>query len=166
VKERDWIEFVVFPLFSPLSVINEGAADFGIEVAFPDDSRLAFERDVLYPIAGLDAGKAEAYDAIRRLRTELRYAEIEVARLYLDGKIDAEKATKYLCSNALMPLDNARRLVTFFDRYRSYIISYNVGYDLVKRYIENRGGTVGHPDKRWEEFRLLISYPRVPSELR
>jgi len=165
VKDRGWIEFTVSPLFSPLSPINEGAANFGVEVAFPGDSRAEFERDVLYPLAGIDPGKAERYFAIRKLLREINYSENEAARRYLDGEITAEEAAQYLCDNALMSLERARRLVTFFDRYRSYIINYNVGYDLVKRYVEKRGGTEDRPDKRWEELRLLISSPRVPSEM-
>jgi len=166
VKDRGWIEFTVSPLFSPLSPINEGAANFGIEVAFPGDSRLAFERDVLYPLAGIDTTKAEVYYAIRKLLREVHYAENEAARRYLDGEITAEESARYLSAHALMSLDRARRLVTFFDRYRSYVINYNVGYDLVKSYVERRGGTADRPDKRWEELRELISFPRVASELK
>jgi len=166
VKDRGWIEFTVSPLFSPLSPINEGAATFGIETAFTGDSRHAFERDVLYPLAGIDPVKADVYYAIRKLLQEVHYAENEAARQYLDGEITAEEAAQYLSANALMSLERARRLVTFFDRYRSYIINYNVGFDLVKSYIEKRGGTADRPEKRWEEFRALISSPRVPSELK
>jgi hypothetical protein len=36
----------------------------------------------------------------------------------------------------------------------------------VKSYIENRGGIEDRPEKRWEEFRALISLPRVPSALK
>ena len=35
VRDRGWIEFSVYPLFSPQSLIAEGTANFGIEVAFP-----------------------------------------------------------------------------------------------------------------------------------
>ena len=166
VKDRGWIEFAVSPLFSPLSPINEGAANFGIEAAFPGDSRHAFERDVLYPLAGIDPAKADVYYAIRKLLREVDYADNEAARRYLDGEITAENAAQYLSANALMSLERARRLVTFFDRYRSYIINYNAGFDLVKSYVEMRGGTADRPEKRWEELRALISFPRVPSELK
>lgn len=166
VKDRGWIEFTVSPLFSPLSPINEGTANLGIEIAFPGDSRHAFERDILYPLAGIDTTKAEAYYSIRKLLREVHYAENEAARRYLDGEITAEEAAQYLSSNALMSPERARRLVTFFDRYRSYVITYNVGYDLVKGYLEKRGGTADRPEKRWEEFRALIALPRVPSELK
>src|SRR5947208_16966362 len=54
VRDRGWIEFTIYPLFSPQSLIAEGTANYGIEVAFPGDERAAFERDVLYPEAGLD----------------------------------------------------------------------------------------------------------------
>ena len=54
VRDRGWVEFSVYPLFSPQSLIAEGTANYGIEVAFPGDERLAFERDVLFPLAGLD----------------------------------------------------------------------------------------------------------------
>lgn len=166
VKDRGWIEFTVSPLFSPLSPINEGTANLGVEIAFPGDSRFEFERDVLYPLAGIDPAKAEAYYAIRKLLREVHYSEVEAARRYLDGEITAEEAAQYLSANALMSPERARRLVTFFDRYRSYVINYNVGYDLVKSYVEKRGGAEDRPEKRWEEYRALISYPRVPSELK
>src|SRR5262245_58503386 len=48
VRERGWPEYQVYPLFSPQSVIAEGSANYGIEMAFPGEERLAFERDVLF----------------------------------------------------------------------------------------------------------------------
>src|SRR3990172_4678321 len=36
LRKRNWIEFSVYPLFSPESLIAEGSADFGIEVLFSD----------------------------------------------------------------------------------------------------------------------------------
>jgi hypothetical protein len=165
-KERGWIEFTVSPLFSPLSPINEGGANFGIEVAFPGEERLAFEREVLYPLAGLDPAKAQSYAAIQKLARELSYAQNEAARRYLNGEITAEQAAQWLSAYALMSPERARKLVTFFDQYRSYVINYNVGYDLVKEYIEGRGGTADQPERRWEEFTALLSSPRIPSGLR
>ena len=37
VRDRGWVEFSVYPLFSPQSLIAEGTANFGIEVAFPSE---------------------------------------------------------------------------------------------------------------------------------
>ena len=51
VKEKGWVEFTVYPLFSPQSLIAEGTANCGIELIFPDQERLKFEKEVLYPLA-------------------------------------------------------------------------------------------------------------------
>jgi hypothetical protein len=67
VRDRRWVEFTIYPLFSPQSLIAEGTANYGIEVAFPGAERLAFERDVLFPVAGLDPSQAEAYARVRTL---------------------------------------------------------------------------------------------------
>jgi hypothetical protein len=96
----------------------------------------------------------------------LNYAHNEAARGYLDGIFGREQAEEFLVSYALMSADRARQRVRFIDTYRSYVINYNLGQDLVRRYIESRGGTADRPDKRWEEFKRLLSSPRLPSQLR
>src|SRR6478609_874925 len=166
VKDRDWIEFTVYPLFSPQSLIAEGTANFGIEVAFPGNERIAFERTTLFPLAGLDASRAAEYYETQALVDELSYAGNEAARRYIDGKMDKDAATAWLERYALMPHDRAAQRVKFFDQYRSYVINYNYGKDLVRTYIESRGGTADQPAKRWREFEQLLSSPRLPSGLR
>ena len=64
-----------------------------------------------------------------------------------------------------MPKDRAAQRVRFFDQYRAYVINYNLGKDMVRRYIESKGGTPGQPAKRWQEFERLLSSPRLPSGL-
>ena len=44
-----------------------------------------------------------------------------------------------------MPHERAAQRVRFFDQYRSYVINYNLGKDMVRRYIESRGGTPRQP---------------------
>ena len=166
VKGRGWVEFSVYPLFSPQSLIAEGTANLGIEVAFPGESRTTFERDTLYPIAGLDPKTAATYSAVQTLIGKLSYAGNEAARRYLNGEIDRAAAAKWLESWAMMPKDRAEQRTKFFDTYRSYVINYNLGRDLARTYIERRGGTIEHADTRWAEFGKLLSSPRLPSGLR
>lgn len=165
VKDRGWIEFAVYPLFSSQSLIAEGSANFGIEVAFPGEERVEYEKKMLYPLAGLDAGLAEEYTRVQRLVERLSYAGNEAARRYLNGEIDARQAAEWLARFALMPRDRAEQRIRFVDQYRSYVINYNLGKDLVRRYIESRGGAEANPEKRWEEFERLLSSPRLPSGL-
>jgi hypothetical protein len=165
VKERGWVEFSVYPLFSPQSLIAEGTANFGIEVAFPGKERIDFEQRVLFPAAGLDPTKAAGFYDVQALVDQLSYAGNEAARRYLNGQIDAAAAASWLERYALMPADRAKQRVRFFDQYRSYAINYNVGKDMVRKYIEAHGGTADDTDTRWAEFEKLLSSPRLPSGL-
>jgi hypothetical protein len=166
VRGRKWPEYSVFPLFSPQALISEGSANYGIDVAFPGDERLEFEREVLYPLAGLDASRAEQYSRVNELVSRLSYAGNEAARAYLDGKISADSAAKWLNTYALMEPARAQQRVRFIDTYRSYVINYNYGRDLVRDYIESSGGTADNSRRRWQLFRELLSSPRLPSDLR
>ena len=80
VNKRGWVEFSVYPLFSPQSLIAEGSANYGIEMAFPGRERFDFERDVLMPLAGVPTEDAETYWQVRQLLEDLKYAEVEAAR--------------------------------------------------------------------------------------
>ena len=159
VRERGWIEFSVYALFSPQSLIAEGSANYGIDLAFPGSERAAYESRELFPVAGLDAGGAAQYYAIHELASKLAYAGNEAARGYLDGAISADAAVEWLVTYALMAPERARQRVRFFDQYRSYVINYNLGKDLVAAYVERVGGD------RWAVFADLLSSPRLPSGL-
>jgi hypothetical protein len=166
VRQRGWPEYSVYPLFSPQSLIAEGSANYGIDVAFPGAERVAFERDVLFPLAGLDSSRAEEYARVRSLVDRLSYAGNEAARAYLNGTISADSAAAWLNTYALMEPARAQQRVRFFDTYRSYVINYNYGRDLVASYVHSRGGTVDDPARRWDVFKELLSTPRLPSDLR
>jgi hypothetical protein len=166
VRDRGWVEISVYPLFSPQSLIAEGSANFGIEMAFPGSERVEYEKRVLYPLAGLDPARAEEFDRVRRIIDRLAYAGNEAARRYVNGGIDGAEAAKWLSEYALYPPDRAAQRVRFFDQYRSYVINYNLGKDLVRQYVEANGGTPDNPRKRWEVFERLLSSPRLPSGLK
>ena len=163
VRARGWTEFAVYPLFSPQSLIAEGTANYGIEVAFPGDERLRFERDVLFPAAGLDPSRAEAYARVHAIVERLSYAGNEAARRYLDGEWDRSTAARWLAEYALMSPPRAEQRTRFMDQYRSYVINYNLGQDLVKQFVEQRAGT--QVERRWHEFVQLLTSPRLPSGL-
>jgi hypothetical protein len=164
VRDRGWMEFTVYPLFSPQSLIAEGTANYGIEMAFPGDARLAYEEQVLFPAAGLDPAQVREYYEVQGLVEKLSYAGNEAARRYLNGAIDAAQAAAWLEKYALMPRERAAQRVRFFDQYRSYVINYNLGKDMVREYIEKKAG--GDPARRWDEFGRLLASPRLPSGLR
>ena len=166
VRDRRWVEFSVYPLFSPQSLIAEGTANFGIEVAFPGPERIAFEQSVLFPAAGLDSSRAGEYYDVQALVDKLAYAGNEAARRYINGEMDRAAAAAWLERYAMMSRERAEQRVRFFDQYRSYVINYNLGKDMVRRYIDSLGVTPDQPARRWAEFEKLLSSPRLPSGLR
>src|SRR5437764_12975468 len=165
VRDRGWVEFSVYALFSPQSLVAEGTANFGREVVFTKPERMKFEKEVLFPAAGIDPAQAEEYYAVQELVKQLDYAGNEAARRLINGEIDAATAAAWLSKYALMDEKRAQQRVKFIQRYRSYVINYNLGEDMVRNYIEKRGGTERDPDKRWSEFEKLLSSPRLPSGL-
>jgi hypothetical protein len=165
VKGKGWVEFSVYPLFAPQSLIAEGTANYGIEVAFPGDSRIKFEKEVLFPLAGLDASKADEYYKILGLTEKLSYSANEAARNYIDGKWTRKQAVDWLVKYSLMTPDRAEVRMKFVDKYRSYVINYNYGKDLVDGYFIKKGGTESNPEKRWQIMEYILSTPQTPSGL-
>jgi hypothetical protein len=166
VRDRGWVEFSVYPLFSPQSLIAEGTANYGIEVAFPMPDRVQFEADILFPLARIDAARAGEYYAVLELVDRLSYAGNEAARRYLNGTIDRAAAIAWLEKYALYTQPRAEQRVKFIEQYRSYVINYNLGKDLVRAYVERRMGRDKTPGRRWREFAALLSSPRLPSGLK
>ena len=166
VTDRGWIEYTVYPLFSPQSLIAEGTANYGIDVAFSMADRLRFESDVLFPLAGLDESKAAEYYSILALVDRLSYAGNEAARQYLDGKIDRDAAVAFLEKYAMYTKPRAEQRVKFIEQYRSYVINYNLGKDLIRAYVEKAMGRDKTAQRRWQVFSGLISSPRLPSGLK
>ena len=164
VRDRGWMEFSVYALFSPQSLIAEGTANFGRDVAFPTKTeRMKFEKEVLFPAAGIDASRADEYYAVQDLMKQLDYATNEAARRLINGEIDEDAAVQWLQKYAVMEPARAQQRVKFIQRYRSYVINYNLGEDMVRHYIEGRSGM--DPAKRWSEFGKLLASPRLPSGL-
>lgn len=164
-KQRGWIEFTVYALFSPQSLIAEGTANYGIKVAFPGDSRIKFEKEVLFPIAGLDPKDADLYYKVLELQEKLNYSSTEAARNYLDGNWTKDETITWLQRYGLRSKENAERNISFFEKYRSYVINYSYGMDLVKEWIEKNGGTKENPAKRWSLFEELLTKPYTPASL-
>ena len=136
VRERGWTEFTVYPLFSPQSLIAEGSANYGIEVAFPGEERLTFERDRALSRWRGSTGESRRHYEVEVTVDQLAYAGNEAARRYLNGEIDAAEAAEWLDQYALMPPERAKQRVRFIDQYRSYVINYNLGKDMVRGFVE------------------------------
>ena len=162
-RGRGWVETTVYPLYSPQSLIAEGSANYGIDMAFPADQRVTFERDSLFPLAKLDQRLAERNAAVRQVVERLNYARNEVARSYLDGQIDSAGAVREMSRYWLSTPAASAKTVRFIRDYRAYVINYNLGRDLVAAWVGRTAGA--DPENRWRAFGALLSAPLLPRDL-
>lgn len=147
-------EWEAQPTFSPQSFVSEAAASYAPEMAFSPEQRLHVERDVLFPLAGLDAGKAERYLKVERLVDSLDSAEPGIAREYLDGRLEFVRAADALERETLM--EHGETLLLYLNEYRSYMLTYTVGRSMVEQMIEQ-----GQPPDavRWQRYLALMTQP-------
>lgn len=90
----------------------------------------------------MPADQAGKYYRVHALVLKLAYAGNEAARGYLDGKMSKEDAVNWLVDYGLYARERAEQRIKFIEKYRSYVINYNLGQDMVKNFIEK---TVGRP---------------------
>jgi len=162
LKGKGWIEYSIYPLFSPMSLIAEGSANYGIELAFPDDEKINFERDVLFPMAGLDPKQAVAFNRLTKAVKNLSHARNQIARGYLDGELSKEEAITLSMKYGLSSRERAEQGIDFVDTYRGYVINYNLGRDLVRAHVaaEVKAGL-----DRWGAFQTLLTSPLSAGDL-
>ncbi len=161
-NDKGWQEFSIYPLYSPQSLIAEGSANYGIELAFPNDEKLAFEKEILYPLAGLDPKTAPAFQALQDARKKLAGVRFTIAAQYLNGDINRDQAIALTQKYSLVNKERASQSIDFTEQYRSYVINYGLGQTMVADYIEK--GT-DDPKVRWQRMEKLLSEPSLPRDL-
>jgi hypothetical protein len=151
------IEYSVRLLFSPQSMLHEAASSLGAALVFTADERLAFEREQLFPLAGLDPRGADLHVRVGRLVDRLSSTQASIARRYLDGALDFPRAAAALEQDALMP--SADATLKFLNQFRSYAATYTLGRERLRRHLDSQGPTGGDRNVRWRAFVEAISNP-------
>jgi hypothetical protein len=149
MRGRGWMEYSVYPLYSPQSLIAEGSANYGIDLAFPGDDKLTFEMRELYPLAGLATADAARLAQLQKALAGLRGARFTIAQMYLDGQIDRSRAITLTQKYQLMSEARAKQSIGFTDTYRSYVINYGLGQDMVQEFVEAAGTDTKARGRRW-----------------
>ena len=161
-QDKGWVEISLYPLFSPQSFIAEGSANYGIDLVFPGDKKIRFAKEKLLPLAGLDTTFIGIYLKSLAIRGKLNYARNEAARGIVNQTMNDQQALDWLMNYCLYNQETALKSISFIKKYRSYVINYNYGQDLVRNYIELNEKD---PKKRWEVFGKLLSNPVLPEKL-
>jgi len=160
-RENGWVEYSIMPLYSPQGPLNEGGGNYGVALAFPGNERLAFERDTLFPLAGLDPASAAAYGEMRDALDELSGLTRVIDAMFLDGEIDRARAIE-IYQRFGSSRESAEKKLDFAEHYRSYVINYSSGEDVIRAYAERAGDT---PEARWAAYQRILDEPTLPSDL-
>jgi hypothetical protein len=150
------VEFLIQPLFSPQSLLHEAASSLAGALAFPEPARIAFERDELFPLAGLDPAEAARHARVGRLVDQLQTIHADIARRYLDGGLDFPRASAALERDALMP--SADATLKFLNQYRTYAATYTMGRDELMRHIDAQA-PAGDEVGRWRAYTNVVADP-------
>jgi hypothetical protein len=161
-QDKGWVEISLYPLFSPQSFIAEGSANYGINLVFPGNRKVKFAKEILLPLAKLDTAYITNYFHALAIRGKLNYARNEAARGIVNQTMTDKQALEWLMNYCLYNKETALKSISFIKKYRSYVINYNYGQDLVRKYIESNAID---PKKRWDVFGKLLSNPVLPEEL-
>jgi hypothetical protein len=161
-RGRGWVEYSIYPLYSPQSLIAEGSANYGIELAFPGEERLRYETGTLYPLAGIATAGAADYLALQKATQDLAGARFTISRDFLEGRLTREQAIAATQKYQLVSRARAEQSIAFTEQYRSYVINYGLGQDMVAAHVEAAGSS---PAARWAAMERVISEPTLPSDL-
>jgi hypothetical protein len=151
------IEERVVLLRSPDSLFREGAANYGVDLAFPFAERLAFERDVLFPLAGFAPAEAAKFEKVRALIDVIAPATAPILRDYRDGRLTADAAATALQRDALVSSPQA--LLGFVDQLGPYALGYTVARD----WVASRVATAAGSGDRWAVLRRYVAAPGMPA---
>jgi hypothetical protein len=124
-RERGWFETGAAPLFSPEAYAMEAVASAAPALLFTDAQRAAIERDLLFPLAGLDPSEAARHVRINRLVESLDAAVFLITGRYLTRQLDAAHAAVALQTEAAMAEPEAT--LRFIEEYRAYSTAYTLG---------------------------------------
>ena len=141
------IEDKIVLLRSPDSMFREGAANYGVDLAFPPADRLAFERDILFPLAGFPPSEAERFEKVRALIDKVAPATAPILRDYHDGRLSPDAAAAALQRDALVSSPQA--LLGFVDALGPYAL----GYTVAREWVASRVAQAAGGGDRWQVLR-------------
>ena len=143
------------------TAVLEGAADYGIGLAFPQDKRLEFERDVLFPLAGLDTSEIESYLRVHHLVKIANAGVTKTIQAYADEKLPSVAAAVRLENDFLVA--SPRAVLEFVDRYGAYAAIYPISGSTVTEFLNSQAKSkIAYWDGLQE---LIIEAEKLPEGL-
>jgi hypothetical protein len=155
LKRRGWVEFSLFSIYSPQSLLAEGLSCVALSVLLDRRERDRFILSTLAPFLGrVRAADLQTYLWVAEARQALRPALLEAGRMAAVGRHGEREIERFLARFGYGP-KAARRNASFFRRYRTYGCTYLEGERLIRRAV----GTGPHRFARYAELLRSLTTP-------
>jgi len=155
-----WAEYAVTESIGPSVPVAEAVAEYGVGLAFPVEERLAFERDVLFPLAGRTMEDPSRWRAYLAARSSILGASATVARDYLSGAIDHDEARRRFVRYRLQTPEAADQLLKMLSVLGSYVIASDLGWYTIDRMMQGKPTTT-----QWELLHRIESQPMLLDDI-
>ena len=100
--------------------------------------------------------------ALAQYGRDLAGVRFTIVADYLNGKIDRAQAIHLTQQYQLLSKSRAEKSLDFADEYRSYVINYGLGLDMVRAYVQAVGS---NQRARWKRMERMLSEPTTPADL-
>lgn len=158
---RGWIEGKVGMFFEPLFAVSDAISEYGTGMVFPLEERMKYEREVLFPLAGLSMQDEASWRAYISARSAVLGATSTVMRDYLDKKIDRDRAIELSMRYRLMTRGSAEQLVKMADALGILLIASDQGWLAIDR------AFAGKPiDEQWRLLQRMEEEPMLLEDVR
>jgi hypothetical protein len=154
------LEHAVQLILAPEAVLSEGIADCAQGVIFERAELVAYLRDELYPLAGMDHIDVERQVLIDEATRALGAVSANAALLLHGEGLPAVDVQRYVERFGLRSEREAAQNMKFIQHplWRSYNFTYSVGESLLAPLLEG--------PKAVANFRRLLSEPFTPTQVR
>lgn len=162
-RDKGYVEFSIYPLFSPVSLLAEGTAEYANELIFPEKEKIEFLRTKISYKSKYTEQELKDYFKVLDIVNKLDEVVINISKEYLNNEISAKETISLLEKYGLESESGALRKLDFINKYRSYIINYPIGKSLITKYIKLKAGD--DINKKWQVYKDILEKPYLPNDL-
>ena len=160
-RGKGWPEVRLGLSLEPQFPVSDAISEYGVGMVFPLEDRMKFEREVLYPLAGLRMRDEPAWRAYISARSSVLGATSTVIRDYLDHKIDVGTAKNLSMRYRLMNPRSAEQLLKMVDAFGIDIIASDQGWQAVDSAFRDKP-----IDEQWRLLQRMEEEPMLLGDVR
>lgn len=159
VKGKGWLEHTIDLFGVPWGVVAEGIAMSALSAVMDDEAWVDWHDQVVFDQAGLTFLDARRELGINKAIAVLKSISGNAAFMLFDDQTSPDEVQRYIQRYALSPDYEAKRRVTFAQKYGSYVFTYHTGVHLLRELFARDEGSL-----YWH--RRLLTEPVTPSQVR